>query len=785
MATPNPQAPPLSAAHVDMPVAAVNRLLAALHATLAAAAIAHRAQLLLTASGAAGFRHVAMLAADLTLLFLWALSQAAMWRPVSRAAFPDRLRRREGRGALPGVDVMVVTADPEKEPTVAVMNTVVSAMALDYPGGRLSVYLSDDAGSPVTLLAARNAYAFARAWVPFCRKYAVQCPCPERYFFAGDDQHGGGGGGDRQELAEERLQIKRMYEAFKESIEEAKKSNKLAMPGSNWTKSTRQDHDAYVEIIGDEDGVGGGSDDGNHPDGDGDEADETMPLLVYVSREKRRASPHHFKAGALNALLRVSSLMSNSAYVAVLDCDMKCNTRSSALEAMCFHLDDAGRRRPSDDLAFVQFPQMFHNLSNNDIYANELRSIFSTRWKGLDGLRGPILSGTGFYVRRDALYGATPAAAATSPREFWSMDAGELERRFGRSDELVASVRGLHRPTHSISRNSTAARRRRRGGVLLPQDAKLVASCAYEAGTGWGDHVGFLYQSVVEDYFTGFRQLFCRGWTSVYCYPAPAARPPFLGSVPTNLNDVLVQQKRWMAGMLAVGLSGHCPLACPAALAASVPQTMAFAYYAFAAAYALPALCYATVPQLCFLRGVPLFPAAGTPWLAVFAAAFASSSLQHLVEVSVAKRRLAARTWWNEQRAWMLNAVTGQLFACVSVFLELIGAGTVDFELTSKAADDKLYQDGVYDFTGCSTLLLPATALCVLNATALVGGTWRMIRGGLSGELFAQFFLLCYVAAFSYPLLEGMFLRQDAARVPPRITALSVALAAVVISFFG
>jgi hypothetical protein len=72
--------------------------------------------------------------------------------------------------------------------------------------------------------------------------------------------------------------------------------------------------------------------------------------------------------------LRVSSLMSNAPYVMVLDCDMYCNSRSSVLEAMCFHLD-----RHADDLAFVQFPQMFHNLSSNDIYANELRSIFSVR----------------------------------------------------------------------------------------------------------------------------------------------------------------------------------------------------------------------------------------------------------------------------------------------------------------------------------------------------------------------------------------------------------------------
>uniref|UniRef100_A0A0A9GKE5 Uncharacterized protein n=1 Tax=Arundo donax TaxID=35708 RepID=A0A0A9GKE5_ARUDO len=498
-----------------------------------------------------------------------------------------------------------------------------------------------------------------------------------------------------------------------------------------------------------------------------------MPLLVYVSREKRRASPHHFKAGALNALLRVSSLVSNSAYVLVLDCDMKCNSRSSALEAMCFHLD---RRPPNnDDLAFVQFPQMFHNLSSNDIYANELRSIFSTRWKGLDGLRGPILSGTGFYVRRDALYGATPASTSSATQELWSMETGELKRRFGHSDDLVASVRSLHR-----SSSSTAAR-----GVLLPPDAKLVASCAYEMGTGWGDQVGFLYQSVVEDYFTGYRQLFCRGWTSVYCYPAPASRPPFLGSMPTNLNDVLVQNKRWMSGLLAAGLSRHCPLTSRTALAVSVLQTMSFAYYAFGAVYAFPVLCYATLPQLCFLRGVPLFPNVGSsPWFWVYAAVFASSAVQHLMEVVVAKRRLALRTWWNEQRSWMLNAVTGQLFACVSVFVELMGAGTVDFELTSKAGDGNLYQSGVFDFTGCSTLLLPATTLAVLNAAALVGGTWRMIRGGLPGpgELFAQFFLVCYAAALSYPLLEGMFLRQDPARVPARVTALSVALAAVALS---
>ncbi|KAH7573287.1 hypothetical protein JRO89_XS03G0108300 [Xanthoceras sorbifolium] len=33
-----------------------------------------------------------------------------------------------------------------------------------------------------------------------------------------------------------------------------------------------------------------------------------MPLLVYVSREKRPFRPHHFKAGAVNVLVSAQSL---------------------------------------------------------------------------------------------------------------------------------------------------------------------------------------------------------------------------------------------------------------------------------------------------------------------------------------------------------------------------------------------------------------------------------------------------------------------------------------------
>lgn len=90
---------------------------------------------------------------------------------------------------LPRVDVFICTADPKKEPVVEVMNTVISAMALEYPPEKLAVYLSDDGGAAVTLYAMKEACSFAGSWIPFCRKYGVKTRCPEAFFSSfGDDE---------------------------------------------------------------------------------------------------------------------------------------------------------------------------------------------------------------------------------------------------------------------------------------------------------------------------------------------------------------------------------------------------------------------------------------------------------------------------------------------------------------------------------------------------------------------------------------------------------------------
>ncbi|MCI14086.1 cellulose synthase-like protein G2-like, partial [Trifolium medium] len=136
--------------------------------------------------------------------------------------------------------------------------------------------------------------------------------------------------------------------------------------------------------------------------------------------------------------------MSNSPYILVLDCDMFCNDPTSARYAMCFHLDP----KISSSLAFVQFPQKFHNISKNDIYDSQLRSLFTVQWQGMDGLKGPVMSG--------------------------GTDMLQLPEYFGSSNEFVKS----------LAQNYTSALFS--GQNTLHQETHLLASCRYEIGTKWG-----------------------------------------------------------------------------------------------------------------------------------------------------------------------------------------------------------------------------------------------------------------------------------------------------------
>lgn len=120
------------------------------------------------------------------------------------------------------------------------------------------------------------------------------------------------------------------------------------------------------------------------------EVDIRLPLLVYVSREKRPGYDHNKKAGAMNALVRASAIMSNGPFILNLDCDHYIYNSQAMREGMCFMMDRGG-----DRICYVQFPQRFEGIDPSDRYANHNTVFFDVNMRALDGLQGPVYVGTG------------------------------------------------------------------------------------------------------------------------------------------------------------------------------------------------------------------------------------------------------------------------------------------------------------------------------------------------------------------------------------------------------
>lgn len=153
----------------------------------------------------------------------WLLDQLPKLCPVKRVTDLSVLKERfepsnsisKGLSDLPGIDIFVSTADPEKEPPLVTANTVLSILAVDYPVEKLACYLSDDGGSLVTFEALAEAASFATTWVPFCRKHQIEPRNPEAYFSQKGDPLKNK---KRVDFVRERRRVKREYDEFKVRI---------------------------------------------------------------------------------------------------------------------------------------------------------------------------------------------------------------------------------------------------------------------------------------------------------------------------------------------------------------------------------------------------------------------------------------------------------------------------------------------------------------------------------------------------------------------------------------
>ncbi|KAL5231152.1 hypothetical protein ABZP36_029928 [Zizania latifolia] len=721
------------------------------------------------------------IAGELWFAFMWVLDQLPKMMPVRRAVDAAAL----DESLLPTMDVFVTTADPDKEPPLTTANTVLSILAADYPANKVTCYVSDDAGAQLTREVVMEAARFAALWVPFCRKHGIEPRNPEVYLNAG----GAGGSKVRVvargsykgtawlELVRDRRRVQREYEEMRLRIDalqagDVQRRRRSLADGRSLQRrgGTEEDHAGVVQAL-----IGPAGHTPQHGDIDGNKlvdltsVDTRLPALVYVCREKRRGKAHQRKAGAMNALLRASAVLSNAPFILNLDCDHYVNNSQALRASVCFMIERAGgASEDAGTVAFVQFPQRFDGVDPDDRYANHNRIFFNCTELGLDGLQGPIYVGTGCLFRRAALYGVDPLR--WSPLGGVAGDAAK-PAKFGESAPFLASVRVALNDYPEQSRHSTSP------SLFLHDDGDAIAeasalvSCSYEDKTAWGRDIGWIYGTVTEDVVTGLC-MHRRGWRSAYFAAAPDA---FRGTAPINLTERLHQVLRWAAGSLEIFFSRNNALLAGRRL--HPIQRVAYLNTTVYPFTSLFLLVYCLFPAVPLVAGDAATGMVAVPPTATYAA-FLAAMILTLATVAVLEARWSEITlgeWWRNEQFWMVSATSAYLAAVAQVALKVTAGKEISFKLTSKRhattattagaggkEKDRYAELYVVRWT---MLMVPTSAVLAVNmasmAARFAGGRWWDAPEPALGVAFNA-----WVVVHLYPFALGLMGHRSKAISP-------------------
>ncbi|XP_022856087.1 cellulose synthase A catalytic subunit 2 [UDP-forming]-like [Olea europaea var. sylvestris] len=738
----------------------------------------------------------------------WIFDQFPKWYPIERETYLDRLSlryEREGRPSeLADIDVFVSTVDPMKEPPLITANTVLSILAVDYPVDKVACYVSDDGAAMLTFEALSDTSEFARKWVPFCKKFNIEPRAPEWYFsekmdYLKNKVH--------PAFVRERRAMKREYEEFKVRInrlvataQKVPEEGWTMQDGTPWPGNNVRDHPGMIQVFLGHDGV---------RDVEGNE----LPRLVYVSREKRPGFEHHKKAGAMNALVRVSAVLSNAPFLLNVDCDHYINNSKALREAMCFMMDPTSGKK----VCYVQFPQRFDGIDRHDRYSNRNVVFFDINMKGLDGLQGPIYVGTGCIFRRQALYGYDAPVKKKPPsktcncwpkwccsfcgsrknkkgktkkdkkkmekhreasKQIYALETIEegieetnsenpsrvsqekLEKKFGQSPVFVASTLLEDGGVPKAASSTT-----------FLEEAVHVISCGYEDKTEWGKEVGWIYGSVTEDILTGFK-MHCHGWRSVYCIPK---RPAFKGSAPINLSDRLHQVLRWALGSVEIFFSKHCPIWYGYGGGLKSLERFSYINSVVYPWTSIPLIVYCTLPAICLLTGKFIVPEISNYASIIFIALFISIAATGILEMQWGG--VGIDDWWRNEQFWVIGGVSSHFFALFQGLLKVLAGVNTNFTVTSKGGDDGEFSE-LYIFKWTS-LLIPPTTLLIINVVGVVVGVADAINNGYDswGPLFGKLLFAVWVILHLYPFLKGLFGKQE--KIPTVIIIWSILLASI------
>ncbi|KAF8765400.1 hypothetical protein HU200_008545 [Digitaria exilis] len=518
---------------------------------------------------------------------------------------------------------------------------------------------------------------------------------------------------DDQEFSREWTYIKNEYEKLVDRIENTEVSSLVQSDNelADFFSADRKNHPTIIKVMWD-----------NSKSKTGEE----FPSLIYVSREKSPKFHHHFKAGAMNVLTRVSAVLTNAPIMLNVDCDMFANNPQVILHAICLLLgfDDEVHS------GFVQAPQIFYNALKDDPFGNQTEVMYKKLGYGFAGIQGIYYNGTGCFHRRKVIYAVPPDCTTDKPSKAkGSPSWEELKVKLGSQKELIESARSiisgdmLSVPIADLSSRIEVANE--------------VSACSYEASTCWGQEIGCVYGSTTEDILTGQR-IHAAGWKSALMNTNP---PAFLGSAPTGGPASLTQYKRWATGLFEILLSRNNPILLSLRKRLQFRQCLAYLVIDVWPLRAPFELCYSLLGLYCLLANHSFLPKVTTSWEPGFSiplALFLSYNIYNFMEYMDC--RLSARAWWNNQRMQRIISSSAWLLAFLTVILKTLGLSETVFEVTRKDksasnGDGSTNEADPGRFTfDSSPVFIPAAALAILNVVAIAVGAWRVVASAVEGR---------------------------------------------------
>ncbi|KVI07514.1 Cellulose synthase [Cynara cardunculus var. scolymus] len=757
---------------------------------------------------------------ELWFAFSWVLDQMPKLNPVNRATDLNVLKEKfelptlnnpTGKSDLPGIDIFVSTADPEKEPPLVTANTILSILAADYPVEKLACYVSDDGGALLTFEAMAEAASFANMWVPFCRKHNIEPRNPESYFNLKRDPYKNK---VKSDFVKDRRRVKREFDEFKVRInglpdsirrrsdayhareeikamkQQRQKRDDEPLESVKVQKATR--NSLARDLVDYGTGTLERRSFGNHSEDDAgmldfSDVDIRLPMLVYVSREKRPGYDHNKKAGAMNALVRASAIMSNGPFILNLDCDHYIYNSQAMREGMCFMMDRGG-----DRICYVQFPQRFEGIDPSDRYANHNTVFFDGNMRALDGLQGPVYVGTGCLFRRIALYGFDPPRTKehhasfcscctgrkkvkfSTPEENRALRMGDSDeedmnlslapRKFGNSTLLIDSIPVAEFQGRPLADHPAVKNGRPPGALTIPRellDASTVAeaisviSCWYEDKTEWGQRVGWIYGSVTEDVVTGYR-MHNRGWKSVYCV---TKRDAFRGTAPINLTDRLHQVLRWATGSVEIFFSRNNALLASSRM--KILQRIAYLNVGIYPFTSIFLIVYCFLPALSLFSGQFIVQTLNVTFLVYLL--IITLTIVMLAVLEVKWSGIELEEWWRNEQFWLIGGTSAHLAAVLQGLLKVVAGIEISFTLTSKSGgddeDDEFADLYVVKWT---SLMIPPITIMMVNLIAIAVGFSRTIYSTIPqwSRLLGGVFFSFWVLAHLYPFAKGLMGRR-------------------------